>query len=464
MDSDTLSDLELRLYCIKEMYPKAFITAIPDYNYIKKALANKVKVKCTHTITEMHQSNSPVPTYSTHNFEDSRFYDYLTDYMYSTACNRGLYIDFKNIKFDEKDQNLLTKFQVWKPELEAEIPIIISSYEISAYIIFNKDEEFDIPKEYAILLKAMENEALEVEASAPEITNTYKYPVGILDKYMYKYSKGRMDKLSMKVKHLYIEDEWPKKTVMKTLNISSRMFEKCLLYSVNQSPEFIINNINPSRRPKYTEEHVEYLIQCFSTSRGAIKPLKTLVSEINIKFPSNQISISQVRNIIKTLGLRKNKIKLKQANLNSFRNKANRYLVSKVIIQSISIGKTWISFDECWISEELKDTRGWFSKNSDRTLKEPIGRDFVYLLLAISIDGILGYQLRCKATNDSAFINFISRTMIEVSKAQGKAISDYLLFIDNLSAHKTLLARQVFTALGINVLFNAPYSVRETSK
>jgi hypothetical protein len=40
------------------------------------------------------------------------------------------------------------------------------------------------------------------------------------------------------------------------------------------------------------------------------------------------------------------------------------------------MGNLWVSSEECWIRDELKDAEKWFPRVSDRRLKEPIGSSY----------------------------------------------------------------------------------------
>ena len=56
-------------------------------------------------------------------------------------------------------------------------------------------------------------------------------------------------------------------------------------------------------------------------------------------------------------------------------------------------------------------------------------------------------------------MNFVLKMHLKLSILDNRYPDKYILFLDNLSAHKTRQSLALFKKLGLKVLFNAPYTV-----
>ena len=74
------------------------------------------------------------------------------------------------------------------------------------------------------------------------------------------------------------------------------------------------------------------------------------------------------------------------------------------------------------------------------------------VIAAISEEhGLIDYIVHPKAINTEVFVAFINQI------AEKLGGGDFALFLDNLSVHKTKVAKLVFEKLNITEIFNVPY-------
>ena len=71
------------------------------------------------------------------------------------------------------------------------------------------------------------------------------------------------------------------------------------------------------------------------------------------------------------------------------------------------------------------------------------------------LDKIKYFRSEKKATNAITFMIFVLNMHQKLSTLDNR----YILFLDNLSAHKTRQFLALFSKLGLKMLFNAPYTV-----
>ena len=69
-------------------------------------------------------------------------------------------------------------------------------------------------------------------------------------------------------------------------------------------------------------------------------------------------------------------------------------------------------------------------------------------------DGLIDYSIYPNAINTESFNAFITFITQLTDKLGG---GDYALFLDNLSVHKTKIAKHLFEKFNITEIFNVPY-------
>ena len=77
------------------------------------------------------------------------------------------------------------------------------------------------------------------------------------------------------------------------------------------------------------------------------------------------------------------------------------------------------------------------------------------LLLAVDEKEVLYYKINEFSTDSKNFLDFIKELNVTLLK---KKYNNYVLILDNLSAHKTSELIEYYSNNNINVIFNAPYA------
>jgi transposase len=80
------------------------------------------------------------------------------------------------------------------------------------------------------------------------------------------------------------------------------------------------------------------------------------------------------------------------------------------------------------------------------------------MIMAITEDQIIAYQLRNGAFNEIAFIGFLIAITDHVRNLQRQFWKDTVLFMDNAAFHRSSLAMRLYKILPFTVVFNAPYN------
>ena len=78
----------------------------------------------------------------------------------------------------------------------------------------------------------------------------------------------------------------------------------------------------------------------------------------------------------------------------------------------------------------------------------------ICLMAAISLNGIISYELSDGAYNGNKFINFISEKLVSYFNNY----PDYILIMDNCRFHHSVDVIRILTANNINYKFLPPYS------
>ena len=123
-------------------------------------------------------------------------------------------------------------------------------------------------------------------------------------------------------------------------------------------------------------------------------------------------------------------------------------------IEAKSQGLKIIFIDEAIFSPATALQRSWSNKKISIEIKDQRSKIKTQALIAgISEDlGLESYMIKSRSFNQESYIEFLE--MIRIKYPDRPLV----LFMDNLSVHKSRLVMQVYEDLKITPIFNVPYS------
>ena len=125
----------------------------------------------------------------------------------------------------------------------------------------------------------------------------------------------------------------------------------------------------------------------------------------------------------------------------------------KIIFRALILGYNILYMDESSILSKNNNYRCWRQRKESMYFNmKPASRS--NLLLMISKNEIIHYQINQLSTTEDTFLEFISES---INKIKDKKIDKFLIVLDNLSAHKTSKVINYFNDNKINIVFNCPY-------
>ena len=117
-----------------------------------------------------------------------------------------------------------------------------------------------------------------------------------------------------------------------------------------------------------------------------------------------------------------------------------------------------------WLKLVFIDESGFRLKNShyktwvfdkEQIYSKNYNEKKINLILAVSKDDILHYQIIKENTNSEIFINFMNKL---IDKLKEKKIENFLFILDNFSGHLTLQLFKFYREKKIKILFSVPYA------
>jgi transposase len=125
----------------------------------------------------------------------------------------------------------------------------------------------------------------------------------------------------------------------------------------------------------------------------------------------------------------------------------------KIFTRAIILGFDILFLDETAILLKNNHFKCW--RNDDEKLYHKIGPNSkTNLLLIVSKNEVVHFQLNREETNQDKFFNFLNGFF---QKIKSNVSNKFIVVLDNLSAHKTSKIINFFKEKNINVLFNTPY-------
>ncbi len=168
-----------------------------------------------------------------------------------------------------------------------------------------------------------------------------------------------------------------------------------------------------------------------------------LVTNYNIR-----ISLSCICRYLRELGISRKKITFQQfSNWDDLQCKREKFKKDIEGLDKNSI----ISIDESYFYKRLYRSYGYSLKGSKAIVPKRIGMKKFSLLMAISSNRILAYDIVSTNVNRYSFYSFLKDKLLPECKNK-------ILLMDNASFHKCKEIVQLIVASGNSVLFIPPYS------
>lgn len=167
-----------------------------------------------------------------------------------------------------------------------------------------------------------------------------------------------------------------------------------------------------------------------------------------------KISKTKVNNIMRNkLGLHFIKTTIKNQKINNNKNILISLCFIKILIKCLKLNFHLIFVDESIIQANNNNYKIWRKKNEEISYNLK-GKQRKNLIAAIDFDSLLYYKINNENTDENQFLFFIKELKNIIDK---KIIGDYVIIMDNLSAHKTDLLKKYYLEQKMNILFNSPY-------
>ena len=171
------------------------------------------------------------------------------------------------------------------------------------------------------------------------------------------------------------------------------------------------------------------------------------------KFGKN-ISKTKMHKILKyELKLRYLKTITKIEKTNSIIVKIMNFFVIKLISRIISLKGNIIYIDEAGFNINNKNFRTW-RKKKDTIYNKYLKNDKFNLIMAVTKEKVISYEITKKSTNSDVFQNFMDKLIKSLDE---KDLQKSIFFMDNLSAHKTTNLFKFYNDKKLKVIFNTPY-------
>ena len=126
----------------------------------------------------------------------------------------------------------------------------------------------------------------------------------------------------------------------------------------------------------------------------------------------------------------------------------------KIISRALFLGLKLVFIDESGFRLKNSHYKTWvFDK--EQIYSKNYNEKKINLILAVSKDDILHYQIIKENTNSEIFINFMDHL---IDKLKEKKIENFLFILDNFSGHLTLQLFKFYREKKIKILFGVPYA------
>lgn len=178
------------------------------------------------------------------------------------------------------------------------------------------------------------------------------------------------------------------------------------------------------------------------------------IKEILKKKYNITISRTTIHRILRNkLKYRFRKTIVKNKDLDNLKYKIISFIFIKIIIRAMKLNMNFVFIDESNFSLVNNHYKTW--KNNDETLHYgPKSQKKLNIILAVSTNSVINYEITKDNINQNNFGNFLEKT---IDKMEISELNNSIFIMDNLSVH---CSKKIFDKMrkrNIKVLFTVPY-------
>lgn len=204
------------------------------------------------------------------------------------------------------------------------------------------------------------------------------------------------------------------------------------------------------------EEHLRFLTSQETLIAWATKSLLERTILFHRSYPDKFIKVWRLREVYKQNGIKNKKIFVNKMPIKARDGRYNPLVaeMQRRVQQAIDSKKKIVWLDETVFTKTTCQQHGWSRPNTNfRTPCESLGIKYTAVCATISLGcGIEYFELYDQALNEELFVEYL-RTL--ASKNKRKKL---VVFMDNLTVHKTDVVLNLMRELKIEWIWNVPYS------
>nr|AAB42034.1 42 kDa 'D,D35E' transposase [Oxytricha trifallax] len=215
-------------------------------------------------------------------------------------------------------------------------------------------------------------------------------------------------------------------------------------------------NSQPKRQSKFLQKHIDYLINDKTLKYWAHFSLDQRATMFHRQFPELKISAQSIANIYKRNGISYkgvNRIKRVIDFTLPFYNNNLNYIYNQMQ-RAITNDIKFIHADEAVFTFNTFIQKSWYKRHSNiEVYDQKVKVQTMAILGGISEDaGLETYVIHPRSIKTEQYIKFLEQLREKYPE------QEIILFVDNLSVHKTKETRKSYEQLRITPVFNVPYS------
>lgn len=178
------------------------------------------------------------------------------------------------------------------------------------------------------------------------------------------------------------------------------------------------------------------------------------IKDIYIHKTNQRISLSTLSHILRySLKYKYLKTTVKPEILTNTKYQRKAFFLIRLIYQIISKGMVLVFIDESKIQLKNSNFRKWRNKNDSFNYGSN-KQEKINLILAVSKDKVIHYELNKKNINTDIFENFLIKTL---NKLENEEKEKTVLFMDNARPHKSKKIIKFIKENKLKVITNIPY-------
>ena len=181
--------------------------------------------------------------------------------------------------------------------------------------------------------------------------------------------------------------------------------------------------------------------------------LRKLAKEYKDKTGLN-VSKSTVHNYLrKKLGYKYLKSTVKTDEIIKNKNILISLSFIKIISRCLKFNFSIIFCDETYIQSRNNNLKIW-RKSREEIVNKISKKEKVNLILSVYEEGVLYYEINKPNTKEENFLEYMKNLLNTIND---KGLKNYVIILDNYSAHKTKTLFKFYVDNKMNILFNSPY-------